>query len=67
MLTDDHNATQLPVVLVGSGGGQIQTGHGPDYWNQPTRKMCSLYLSLMDKFGVRLKNFGDLQERLTEV
>ena len=67
MLTDDHNATQLPVVLVGRGGGHIQTGRVLDYWNQPNRKMCSLYLSIMDKFGVRLENFGNLQERLAEV
>ena len=67
MLTGNHNATQLPVVLMGSGGGQIQTGRVLDYWNQPNRKMCSLYLSLMDKFGVRLENFGDSKDRLAEV
>jgi hypothetical protein len=29
--------------------------------------MCSLYLSLLDKFGIRLKEFGDANERLAEV
>ena len=29
--------------------------------------MCSLYLSLMDKFGVSLDEFGDSTERLAEV
>jgi hypothetical protein len=29
--------------------------------------MCSLFLSLMDKTGVRLKSFGDSSERLAEV
>jgi len=26
--------------------------------------MCSLYLSLMDRFGVKLEQFGDARERL---
>jgi len=29
--------------------------------------MCSLYLALMDKMGVRLDRFGDSRERLAEV
>jgi hypothetical protein len=29
--------------------------------------MCSLFLSLLDKLDVRLKNFGDSTERLAEV
>jgi hypothetical protein len=67
MLTGSHDATQLPVVVLGRGGGQIQTGRVLDYLGQPNRKMCSLYLSLMDKFGVRLPEFGDSRERLAEV
>jgi len=31
------------------------------------RKMCSLYLSLMDKYGVKLGEFGDSKTRLTEI
>jgi hypothetical protein len=26
--------------------------------------MCSLYLSLMDRFGLKLEQFGDAQTRL---
>ena len=33
----------------------------------PNRKMCSLYLSLMDKAGVHLDEFGDSSERLAEI
>jgi hypothetical protein len=29
--------------------------------------MCSRFLSLMDKFGIRLDRFGDSAERLAEV
>lgn len=67
MLTGSHDATKLPVVVLGRGGGQIQTGRVLDYLDKPNRKMCSLYLSLMDKFGVRLPEFGDSKERLAEV
>ena len=67
MMTGNHNNDQLPVVMLGRGGGQIKTGRILDYRNKPNRKMCSLYLSLMDKTGVRLESFGDSNERLTEV
>jgi hypothetical protein len=67
MMTGNHNNDQLPVVLLGRGGGQIKTGRILDYLNKPNRKMCSLYLSLMDKMGVRLDSFGDSKERLTDI
>ena len=34
------------------------------YVGKPNRKMCSLYLSLMDRFGVKLDEFGDAKTRL---
>jgi len=67
MLTGNHDATNLPVVLVGRAGGQIKGGRVLDYLNQPNRKMCSLYLSMLDKVGIKLPSFGDSNERLAEV
>ena len=67
MMTGNHNNDQLPVVMVGRGGGRIKTGRILDYLGKPNRKMCSLYLSLMDKTGVRLDSFGDSKERLAEI
>ncbi|MBY0586783.1 DUF1552 domain-containing protein [bacterium] len=67
MLTGGHDATKLPVLLVGTGGGQIQAGRVLNYLDKPNRKMCSLFLSLMDKVGIRLPSFGDSNERLAEV
>ncbi len=67
MMTGNHENKQLPVVMVGRGGGQIKTGRVLDYLDKPNRKMCSLYLSLMDKAGVRLDKFGDSTQRLTEI
>ena len=67
MLTGGHDATKLPVVLLGGAGGQIRGGRILDYLDKPNRKMCSLYLSMLDKCGIRLKEFGDSTERLAEV
>ena len=53
--------------MLGRGGGQIKTGRVLDYLGKPNRKMCSLYLSLMDKAGVHLDSFGDSKERLAEI
>ncbi len=67
MMTGNHNNDQLPVVMVGRGGGRIETGRVLDYLGKPNRKMCSLYLSLMEKAGVPLKEFGDSKEPLAEI
>ncbi len=67
MLTGSHDATKLPVAILGRGGGQLRSGRTLDYLDKPNRKMCSLFLSLMDKYGVRLSEFGDSKERLAEV
>jgi hypothetical protein len=31
------------------------------------RKMCSLYLSLMDRMGIKLDRFGDANTRLADL
>ncbi len=67
MMTGNHNNDQLPVVMLGRGGGQIKTGRVLDYSGKSNRKMCSLYLSLMEKAGVRLKEFGDSKAQLAEI
>jgi hypothetical protein len=67
MMTGNHDNQQLPVVLLGRGGGSIRSGRILDYLGKPNRKMCSLYLSLMDRAGVRLESFGDSKERLAEI
>lgn len=67
MMTGSHDASQLPVVMVGRGGGRIQTGRVLDYRDKPNRQMCRLYLSMMDKFGLHDKQFGDATEPLNEV
>jgi hypothetical protein len=67
MMIGSHDATQLPVVMLGGGGGRIQTGRVLDYSKDPNRQMCRLYLSMMDKMHVHLDKFGDANEPLTEI
>ena len=67
MMSGIHDATQLPVVLLGGGGGKLETGRVLSYHGKPNRKMCSLFLSLMEKCGVRMKAFGDSTAKLAEV
>jgi hypothetical protein len=67
MMTGSHDATQLPVVLLGGGGGRIRGGRVLDYKEKPDRQMCRLYLSLMDKMGEHPTRFGDATEPLGEI
>ena len=48
-------------------GGRLESGRTLDYLEKPNRKMCSLYLSMMDKLDIRLDQFGDSNERLGEI
>ncbi len=67
MLTGGHDATKLPVVLLGGGGGKIKGGRVLDYLDKPDRQMCRLYMSMMDKVGIRPTSFGDASQPLEEV
>jgi len=67
MMTGNHNADQLPVILLGGAGGRIKGGRIIDYTGKPERQMCRLYLSMMDKMNVRLPKFGDATVPLEEV
>ena len=61
-----HDNTRLPLVLAGGLGGTLQTGRTLDYVDagDDNRKMSSLFLSLMDRMGVTLDQFGDASTRL---
>ena len=67
MLTGGHDATQLPVVMLGRAGGKLKTGRTLDYLGKPERKMCGMFLSLLDKFGIKATQFGDATAPLTEI
>jgi len=67
MLTGNHDASQLPVLVLGGAGGRLHGGRVLDYKEKPDRQMCRLYLSMMDKMEVRLPTFGDGTRPLEEV
>jgi hypothetical protein len=56
-----HDSSKLPVLLVGSLGGTLATGRVLDYTKRGNdqRKLCSLYLSLLQRLGVKAERFGD--------
>jgi hypothetical protein len=61
-----HDNMKVPVVLAGGLGGTLETGRALDYLNagDDSRKLCSLYLSIMDRMGAKLDHFGDAETRL---
>ena len=65
----NHDNTTLPVLTVGGLGGTLATGRVLNYRDKgdENRKICSLYLSLMDKMGVSLDHFGDASTRLANI
>jgi hypothetical protein len=64
-----HDNSKLPVLTVGGLSGTLATGRVLDYGQKgdDNRKLCSLYLSLMDRMGVKLPRFGDAETRLAGV
>ena len=54
---DRHNHDDLPILLAGSAGGQIQTGRHIKYKNGTP--LCNLYLWMMQQMGADVQQFGD--------
>src|SRR6266508_3331124 len=54
-----HDSTKVPVLLAGGLGGKLETGRTLDYSGKgdENRKLCSMYLSIMDRMGVKLDRF----------
>ena len=64
-----HDSTKVPLLTIGNLGGTIQSGRVMDFYDRPAeqRRLCSLYLALMDRIGVELPSFGDAKERLVGI
>jgi hypothetical protein len=56
-----HDSSKVPVLLVGGLAGSLKTGRVLDYMHRgdDNRRLCSLYLSIMDRMDVKLDRFGD--------
>lgn len=65
MIHGNHDSKQLPVVMLGGAGGKLRGGRMLDFLTSPNRRMCSLFLSVMEWGGLELDRFGDSTERLT--
>ncbi len=57
-----HTHDDLPTIVIGSGGGTIQTGRRVIYRRETP--VTNLHLSLMDRMGVHPEHFGDSTGRL---
>ncbi len=56
-----HDSTRVPLLMAGGLGGTIQTGRVLDFGDRDDedRKLCSLYLALLQRMGVDQSSFGD--------
>jgi len=57
-----HNSPKIPLLMSGKMGGGLETGRYLDFEKSKDRKMCGLYLNIMERMGVRLPAFGDATE-----
>lgn len=57
-----HTHDNLPVMIVGSGGGYIKGGRRITYRKETP--ISNLYLTMMDRMGVPADHFGDATGRL---
>ncbi len=66
---DSHGANEMPILLAGKANGTLETGRSLNYMDKgdDNRRACSLYLSTMDRMGLKLDRFGDTDKRLAEL
>jgi hypothetical protein len=57
-----HLHEDLPTLLIGRGGGHFRPGRRIIYRKETP--MANFHLTLMDRMGVHVENFGDASGRL---
>ena len=64
-----HDSTKVPLLMAGGLGGTIETGRVLDYSDKTNshRKLCGLYLALLQRMGVAAQTFGDAREPLAGI
>ena len=64
-----HDSTRLPLLMAGGLGGTIETGRVLEYGDRSDddRKLCSLYVSVLQKMGLGIDSFGDAEAPLAGV
>ena len=61
-----HDSEKVPVITAGGLGGTLETGRVLDYTDKgdSNRKLCSMYLSIMNRMGLKSSQFGDADKQL---
>lgn len=61
-----HDSSKVPVLLTGGLSGRLETGRVLDYVGKhdDDRKLCSMYLAIMDRMGMKRDHFGDAKTQL---
>lgn len=64
-----HDSTKVPLLTAGGLGGTLRTGRVLDYTSKEDdkRRLCSLYLSIMNRMGLKHERFGDADNQLVDL
>ncbi|MEO8270124.1 MAG: hypothetical protein ABI557_10400, partial [Aureliella sp.] len=64
-----HDSTKVPLLMAGGLGGSVDTGRVLDFSDRADdeRKLCSLYLTLMQRLGLNDTTFGDATSPLINI
>ncbi len=64
-----HDSSKVPLLTAGGLGGSLATGRVLDYSQRgdDQRKLCSFYLSLMNRMGLAASQFGDAVSPLEDL
>jgi hypothetical protein len=60
-----HDHVNLPIIVAGGAAGKMRGGRHLHY--KEPRPLASLYLTMLDKVGVRLESFADSQGQVDEL
>ena len=64
-----HESTRVPLLTLGGMNSKLETGRVLDYGKRDDsqRKLCSFYLSIMQRMGVASQSFGDAEQPLADL
>ncbi|NDA66845.1 MAG: hypothetical protein EBY09_09405, partial [Verrucomicrobia bacterium] len=60
-----HAHHDLPILLAGRGGGTIRSGQSLEFKQETP--LCNLFVSLADRMGAKVDQFGDSTGRLEAI
>lgn len=64
-----HDSTKVPLLTAGGLGATLETGRVLDYTDKgdSNRKLCSFYLSIANRMGLKADRFGDAETPLANL